>query len=340
MPTIYRYFISLLIYYLFSLGHTALSETITLKTPDGNLYGSLMIPKERRSTLPVVLIISGSGPTDRDGNSAMLPGRNNCLKMLAYGLQKSNIASLRYDKRGVGDSALVALSEDHLKIEDYVQDARLWVKKIKQDNRFSGCFIIGHSEGALIGILAAETSAVSGLISISGSGRPAHIVILEQVKSYCHHNKCPSDLLQNTRSILEKLSHGEKIFKISDELMALFRPSVQPYLISWFKIDPVTEIRKVSCPILIIQGSSDLQVSMLDGKLLSEANPKSVFITINSMNHVLKTVPKNRQLQLKSYQDEKIPISSLLIDNIVAFIKNNQPTTGTSQKNNSHTVGK
>jgi fermentation-respiration switch protein FrsA (DUF1100 family) len=122
--------------------------------------------------------------------------------------------------------------------------------------------------------------------------------------------------------------------------MALFRPSVQPYLISWFKLDPVTEIRKVPCPILIIQGSSDLQVSMLDGKLLSEANPKSVFITINGMNHVLKTVPKNRQLQLKSYQDENKPISSLLIDNIVAFIQNSQPTTGTSQKNNSHTVGK
>src|ERR1043165_3945869 len=81
-----------------------LSDTVTLTTPTGALHGTLLVPASTRP-VPLAVIIAGSGPTDRDGNSPMLQGKNNSLKMLAEGLAARGIASVRYDKRGIAGSA-------------------------------------------------------------------------------------------------------------------------------------------------------------------------------------------------------------------------------------------
>jgi len=142
-----------------------IEEAIKLETPNGNLYGTLLLPQSKRK-VPVVLIISGSGPTDRDGNSPLLKGPNNSLKLLAEGLASNGIASLRYDKRGVGQTGKEMLlaaqtaktvpREVDLRFDAFIGDAVLWGQQLRGDKRFSTVTIAGHSEGSLIGMIAAE----------------------------------------------------------------------------------------------------------------------------------------------------------------------------------------
>ncbi|MBK5417377.1 alpha/beta hydrolase, partial [Pseudomonas sp. TH31] len=135
---------------------TVLQRPITLNTGTGELFGSLLLPKSD-TPVPVVLIISGSGPTDRDGNNPD-GGRNDSLKRLAWVLAKHNIASVRYDKRGVAASLAATPDERNLSVEAYVADAEAWSQKLKTDPRFGQLILLGHSEGALIATLAAPSA--------------------------------------------------------------------------------------------------------------------------------------------------------------------------------------
>src|SRR4051794_11632517 len=131
---------------------------------DKTLHSTLLLPKHMSKAMPIVLMISGSGPTDRNGNSPMLPGKNNSLLMLAEGLASNGIASLRYDKRGIGESAAAMVSEADLRFETYVDDAVSWCEQLRKDARFSKVIIAGHSEGSLIGMLAAKRCNADGFI--------------------------------------------------------------------------------------------------------------------------------------------------------------------------------
>jgi len=137
------------------------TDTITLVTPTGNLAGTLLTPSGS-GPFPLVVIIAGSGPTDRDGNSPLLPGANNSLRLLAEGLAERGIASLRYDKRGVGGSRAALAGEAELRFTTGADDAAAWVTKLRADPRFSTITVVGHSEGSLLGMLATQHSPVDG----------------------------------------------------------------------------------------------------------------------------------------------------------------------------------
>ena len=238
-----------------------------LETPTGTLFGTLELP-EGAAPYPVALLIAGSGPTDRNGNSALLAGHNNSLKMLAEALAARGIASLRYDKRGIGDSAKAATDESALRFETYIADAVLWAKQLQGDARFSRLTIIGHSEGALIGAVAAREVGARAFVSLAGVGRPAPDVLLGQLRA-----SLPPDLMQRAEEIIRDLRAGTTVETVPAELQVLFRPSVQPYLISWFRYDPATEIKKLEMPVLIAQGTTDIQVSVEDAKRPSPPAP-------------------------------------------------------------------
>lgn len=292
---------------------TVLQRPITLDTGTGELFGSLLLPKSE-TPVPVVLIISGSGPTDRDGNNPD-GGRNDSLKRLAWVLAKHNIASVRYDKRGVAASLAAAPDERNLSVEGYVADTEAWGRKLKTDPRFSQLILLGHSEGALIASLAAPSVDAAAVISMSGSARPIDQVLREQLG-----NRLPPPLVLRSNQLLDSLKAGKTDDNVPPQLQVIFRPSVQPYLISLFRQDPAAAFARLKMPALIIQGSNDIQVGINDAKLLKAAKPDAELALIEGMNHVMRIVPNDVKRQLASYKDPQLPLAAELGTRILAFI--------------------
>jgi hypothetical protein len=291
----------------------AQEEAITLKTSSGNLQGTLLLPEIE--TPPVVLIIAGSGPTDRNGNNPSL--KSNYLKMLAEGLHKKNIASLRFDKRGVAESASAFQGgEIELRFETYINDVEQWTTLLKNDSRFSSVIILGHSEGSLIGMIAAQQVSPEKYISMAGPGITMQATLRRQLADQ------PPYILSMSLPIIEELEKGNIVDSVPPLINALFRPSIQPYLISCFKYDPAVEISKIKSPILIIQGTTDIQIQVDDAEKLASANSNSQLVVIEGMNHILKEAPQNRLLNIQTYGDPELQLKEGLIDSVVSFIIN------------------
>ena len=292
---------------------TVLQRPMSLDTGSGELFGSLLLPKSDKP-VPVVLIISGSGPTDRDGNNPD-GGRNDSLKRLAWVLAKHNIASVRYDKRGVAASLAATPDERNLTLDAYVSDAQAWGRKLKADPRFGKLILLGHSEGALIASLAAPSVDAAAVISLSGSARPIDQVVRQQLS-----NHLPPPLMLRSNELLDSLKAGKTDDNVPPPLQAIFRPSVQPYLISLFRQDPAAAFAKLKMPALIIQGSNDIQVGVNDAKMLKAAKPDAELALIEGMNHVMRIVPNDVKRQLASYRDPQLPLAAELGTRILGFI--------------------
>ncbi len=283
---------------------------ITLHTTTGDIFGTLTTP-EKFTHIPVALIIAGSGPTDRDGNNSMM--KNDCLKQLAYGLANAGIASVRFDKRAIGKSVAAAKKETDLRFENYIDDASEWINLLKKDNRFNKIIVIGHSEGSLIGMIAAQHA--DKYVSIAGPGQAADVVLKIQLEQQ------PQEIKDLCFPILDSLKAGKTVSDVKPILFSLFRPSLQPYMISWFKYDPQEEIKKLKIPVLIIQGKNDLQITEEDANRLAKANTNAKLILIENMNHVFKIVTGDKEENVKAYNDPSLQISSILTKSIVDFIK-------------------
>ncbi|MDP9509446.1 alpha/beta hydrolase [Pseudomonas protegens] len=290
-----------------------LQRPVSLDTGHGELYGSMLLPKSAQP-VPVVLIISGSGPTDRDGNNPD-GGRNDSLKRLAWVLAKHNIASVRYDKRGVAASLAATPDERNLTLDAYVADAVAWGKQLKADTRLGQLIVLGHSEGALIASLAAPQLDAAGVISISGTARPVDQVLRQQL-SY----RLPPALMVRSNELLDSLKAGQVDNDVPPALQVIFRPSVQPYLITLFREDPAAAFARLKMPALIIQGSNDIQVSVDDARVLKAAKPDAQLTLIDGMNHVLRIVPNDLKRQLASYKDPQLPLAAELGRSIISFI--------------------
>lgn len=282
------------------------SQPMRLVTATGTLHGTLELPAGR-GPFPVALIIAGSGPTDRNGNDKSLGLDTDCYKLLAQYLVRRGIASLRYDKRGAADDLVLALPESQLRFETYVSDAVEWGEKLRHDPRFSTLTVIGHSEGSLIGMLAARKIPADGFVSVAGASARASKLLLTQLKA-----KLPGGVYHTAQAIIAQLRIGRKVPQIPPSLDSLFRPSVQPYLISWFRYDPVREIARLRIPVLIVQGERDLQVSTRDARALHRADSAARLILIPAMNHVMKDVGPSDSDNIGAYMEPSLPIDVAL----------------------------
>ena len=307
---------SLLMALLFTASIFAGEEEITLNTQTGDIHGKLMLP-ESNAPCPVVIIIAGSGPTDMDGNSIGTGLTNNSLLYLARELAANGIASVRYDKRGIGKSSAAGTKEEELRFDHYIDDAAAWADKLAGDARFSKVVIAGHSEGSLIGMVAAKRSkAVKGYVSISGCGSPAYEILEKQLQSQ------PAQIQKESAEICKELREGRIVAQVPFYLAALYRQSVQPYLISWFAYNPAVEIAKLNIPVLILQGDKDIQVGVEEAEKLHAAHPSSSLYIIKEMNHVLKHCDTMQQMaQLATYSKPELPIKPELVSHIVEFVK-------------------
>jgi pimeloyl-ACP methyl ester carboxylesterase len=289
------------------------TDTASVSVYGGKLFGTMFIPD--RIDPPVVLIIAGSGATDRNGNTAGLPGKNNSLLQLADSLSRHGIASLRYDKRGIGESQRSLQREESLVFEQNSADARVWLQWLYEKG-YRRIYVAGHSEGSMVALQAAQTFPLSGIISLAGAGRPIQEVLREQLSSL------PDPMKSNAFNCLDTLSLGKRIKEPPIALFSLFRPAIQDYLISWMKLDPAKLIQTINCPALIVQGEQDIQVQVSDAKRLQEANPSNQLLIIPKMNHIFKSInDASRATNIASYTDPNQYVMTELIHAMHRFIR-------------------
>jgi len=303
---------------------------VTLNTPTGDIHGTLTFPDGKLMTCsrgcgidaPLVLIIAGSGPTDRDGNST-LGIKTDMYKLLAQALAARGIGSVRYDKRGIGASVMPAMNEADARFEHYVDDATGWLEMLQTNRtvpRFQQFFVAGHSEGALIGMIAGARAKVAGYVSLCGAGRPGSAIIHDQLRP-----QLTAEQLAQVDAIMAKLRNGEQVTELpasSPVFSALFHSSIQPYLISWFKYDPAVEIKKLTCPIVLVGGTKDVQVPVAEARTLAAAVPAATLAIVDGMSHTLKHVdPDAGVTQQRTYTDPSVPLDPAVIDATASVVK-------------------
>ena len=282
-------------------------EERSVAVKGGELKGSLMSPQNKTAQTPIALIIAGSGATDRNCNNGTTLN-SNAYRMLAETLAENGIASFRFDKRLVGKSTGFEPDESKLRFDDYVQDAVQLIIYLKSQG-YSKVFVIGHSEGALIATLAAQKTKVDALVSLCGAGENVALTFKRQMNT------------PEANMVIDKLKDGQLTNDIPQSLQVSFRASVQPYLISWMKYEPSVELGKLTIPILIVGGTTDLQIPPADAEMLKHAAPKAEMSIITGMNHILKDAPADPTANAVTYTQPELPLNKELATVLVRFLR-------------------
>jgi len=292
--------------YSFSQEKTYTEEEISVSK---FIDGTLLVPNENENAI-LAIIIAGSGPTDRNGNQNFL--KNNALKKLAESLANNGIASFRYDKRIVKQIRQGNV-DPNMMFNDFVNDAGDVITYFRKKDTFKKIYLIGHSQGSLVGMLNAKEN-VDGFISLAGAGHNIGDVIVEQV------TKMDPQLGEQAQKVVAQLKKGEATTDYPQALASVFNKNIQAFMINWMQYEPTEIIKDLDIPILILNGTKDLQVSEDEAKLLKEANEKAELSIIENMNHVLFEIKGDDLENSKSYNEASRPISIKLIEAITNFI--------------------
>lgn len=263
---------------------------------------------------PVAVIIAGSGPTDRDGNS-ILGIKTDAYRGLAHALAERGIASVRYDKRGVAGSARIGVPEQQLTIEVFADDAGAVAKWSGRQAPGAAVVLVGHSEGGLVALLAAASARAKAVLLLSTPGRRFGAILREQFS----HPGMPQPLSAEAMRIISSLEKGEPVASVSAELAAAFRPSVQPFIMSAMRIDPVRQLKAVAVPVMIVGGGQDVQVGRSDFDALRGARPDLVAHWDPTMSHTLKPVTDDPR-QVRAYTDPTLPLAESLAARVAKFV--------------------
>jgi uncharacterized protein len=294
-------------------------EELTAPGPEGLLRGTLV--RAAPPSASVALILPGSGPTDRDGNSPLgVAGAS--YRLLAEGLAGEGVSSVRIDKRGMFGSAAAVADANAVTLGDYVADVRAWVAAAVAATGAPCVWLIGHSEGGLVALAAADAGVeqVCGLVLVAAPGRPLGDVLRAQLRA----NPANAPLLDQAFGAIDRLERGERVDAsgLHPALMPLFAPPVQGFLISLFAADPARLLAGYSGPVLIVQGEEDLQVTAEDAARLAGARSDAQRLLLPGVNHVLKEVPAgDTAANLAAYRDPNRPLAPGLAAAIADFLK-------------------
>ncbi|MFK7858122.1 MAG: alpha/beta hydrolase [Granulosicoccus sp.] len=303
------------------------SREIVAPGPNGELAGTLLLPSHANPPFNTVLILPGSGPTDRDGNN---PGslKASSYRLLAEGLAERGVASVRVDKRGLGESS-AAGDANQVTFKLYVDDVVSWLGVIADMPQLTGdVWLVGHSEGAMIATVAAgrELDQVRALVMLAAPGRTLGVVLREQLAS----NPANVPVLAEAFAAIEMLERNEPVDPetLHPGLRPLFNVSTQHYLGEMIRFDPAAALRELGerddpLPVLIVHGMRDIQVSSEDARALAQARPDAELVMIADMNHVLKSVSSDdRGANLATYSNPELPLVQNVVDSVADFIDN------------------
>ncbi len=293
----------------------------TLVGRSGTLYGTLTRP-DVDGPIPVALLIAGSGPTDRDGNQA---GHGPAtLVKLAHALAARGIATLRTDKRGVAQSAGAITALSDITFVGYADDAADWTDRLQADPRFSTVSLVGHSEGGLLALIAGRARGADGIVTLAGVGAPIGDALRRQLSD---PQRLPDDALRaEALAIVDTLETGQVVGHVSGPLLPLFIQTVQPFLIDMMRFDPAAEATAFDGPLLIVQGTTDLQVEVADAERLAEARPDARLLVVDGMNHVLVQDGGTLLEQVAgSYADPERPLDETLVRELADFLRGVAP---------------
>jgi uncharacterized protein len=292
---------------------------LTIPGPHGDIAGTFVDAGKRT---PIVLIMPGSGPTDRDGNNP-LGVTAAPYRLLAEALASKGVSTLRADKRGMFGSKAAIFDANAVTIADYAADAHNWAEALRKRTGAKCVWVLGHSEGGLVALTAGhQPEGICGLVLVSTPGRKMSDLIREQLRA----NPANAPVLDPALKAIDSLEHGQRVdvTGMHPALQGLFSPRIQPYLIDTFQRDPAKLAAALRLPVLILQGERDLQVSTTDAKALASAQPKAKLVMVPHMNHVLKDVENDdRASNLATYADPSLPIDPQLVDAIADFVKAN-----------------
>jgi len=296
---------------------SAAETRLSIDGPSGTLQGTLAAP-EGGPKAPVAIIIPGSGPTDRDGNSP-LGVTAGSYRLLAEALAAKGVSTIRFDKRGLFGSSAAAADADNIRMMDLADDVRAWDREAQKRTPARCAWLIGHSEGSLVELITAQQpEGICGLILVAGAGRKMGDILREQLKA----NPANAPLLAQALAAISEFEAGRHVdvSGMHPALAALFRPSVQGFLIDQMSYDPAQLLARYAGPVLVLQGTTDLQISMQDAQRLAGARPGVTMVTLEGVNHILKIAPADPAANFATYGNSALPIAPSLVEAITAFL--------------------
>jgi len=289
---------------------------LTAPGPQGNLAGTLIDPDPKA---PLLLIVPGSGPTDRDGNNRYGVA-GGPYRQLAEGLAQRGIATLRVDKRGMFGSTAAVADGNHVTIADYAADVRTWIDVARKRTGRSCIWLGGHSEGGLVVLAAAQQAeGVCGVVLVAAAGRPLADIMRAQFRA----NPANGPLLEPLLALVATLESGKRgdTATMSPPLPALFPDAVQDFLIDQFRYDPPRLAASLKVPLLVTQGDRDIQIGVPDAQALAGARPGAKLAIVPGMTHVLRlAASEDRAASIATYGNASLPVAPALVDAIAGFV--------------------
>jgi uncharacterized protein len=326
--------------------HAEVNEDVVISEPGYTLPSTISLPASD-GAVPFVVFFAGSGPTDRDWTSPLLPGNNGSGAQLALALQARGVGSIRFDKVGSGvnmpkSNAPADLKMlDVLSLDHYINEAAAEFDELANRDRCGKIFLLGHSEGSIHASSAAIVKQADrrfgGFISLSGPARPILDAAIEQIRVM--RIKAGSDAAVVDKALgdfraamLEPDAPAPDLSALPEAAglwQATHAPLQQKVARELIFAEPLAALHAYRGRALVVSAANDAQVPGSDADkifaaLASDIKDKTR-VTIADANHVYKSETRapstiSQSEILASYADDNHPLADGLVDAIVGFV--------------------